>query len=72
VSDKETLHAMKYIWEHNKLVVEPGGATALAALMSGKLESYLEGTCKERPLNVCLVLSGGNVDADVFMQALSV
>ncbi|MCL2124218.1 MAG: threonine/serine dehydratase, partial [Desulfovibrionaceae bacterium] len=38
VSDKEVLHAMKTSFEMLKLVMEPGGACPLAALLSGKLD----------------------------------
>ena len=53
VSDSEVERAIRFAWEHHKLVVEPGGAAALAALLSGKLEP-LEGTV--------VVVSGGNID----------
>ena len=46
-----------------KLVIEPGGAVALAALLSGKLEV----TGK----TVAVVLSGGNVDPATFAAAIS-
>lgn len=78
VTDTEVLQAIKYAWEHAKLVGEPGGVTALAALLSGKLAHYLkpeEGDgegCRRRPLNIGLLLSGGNVDTDVFTKALSI
>jgi threonine dehydratase len=63
VSDGEALKAVKYAWEKMKLVVEPGGAVALAAVLSGKID--VSGK------KVCLVLSGGNVDEDTFMKALT-
>jgi threonine dehydratase len=53
VSDDEVRAAMRFAFEHLKLVVEPGGAVALAALLAGRLE--VEG------LVVGVVLSGGNV-----------
>ena len=53
VSDKETAEAVRFVWEKHQLVVEPGGAVALAALLAGKLEPR-EGTV--------VVLSGGNID----------
>jgi threonine dehydratase len=53
VSDDEAAEAMRFAWEKHGLVVEPGGAVGLAALLSGKLAS-LE--------NTVVVLSGGNVD----------
>ena len=62
VSDAEVLHAMKSAFEMLKLVIEPGGACPLAALLSGKLDL--------RGKTVVVVCSGGNVDAKMFMRAL--
>jgi threonine dehydratase len=62
VSDDEARQAMAFAFEHLKLVVEPGGAVALAALLSGKLA--LEGR------TAAVVLSGGNVDPHSFAQIL--
>jgi threonine dehydratase len=62
VSDKEVLHAMKTAFEMLKLVIEPGGACPLAALLSDKLDIQGKTTI--------IVCSGGNVDADMFMRAL--
>ena len=62
VSDKAVLHAMKTAFEVLKLVIEPGGACPLAALLSGKLD--IQGK------TVAVVCSGGNVDAEMFMRAL--
>ncbi len=62
VTDQEALRAVKYAWEKLKLVVEPGGAVALAALLGGKLE--VEGK------TVCLLLSGGNIDRQTLIRAL--
>ncbi|MEA3068393.1 MAG: threonine dehydratase [Sphingomonadales bacterium] len=53
VSDEEVADAMRFAWEQHGLVVEPGGAAGLAALLSGKL-ALLEDTV--------VLLSGGNVD----------
>jgi len=63
VSDTEVLAAMRFAFAHLKLVVEPGGAVALAALLSGRFDA--------RGRVVGAVLSGGNVDAAVFMRALA-
>ena len=63
VSDSEAMAAMAHAFYEMKLVVEPGGAVALAALLSGKVDA--------RDKTVCAVLSGGNVDADMFQRALS-
>ncbi len=63
VSDEEVLVAMATAFRELKLVVEPGGAVALAALLTEKLDV----TGK----NVAIVLSGGNVDAETFTRALA-
>jgi threonine dehydratase len=62
VSDDEVRHAMRVAFETLKLVVEPGGAAPLAAVLSGKID--VAGKV------VAVVLSGGNVDADVFQTAI--
>ncbi|MDR2695532.1 MAG: threonine/serine dehydratase [Deltaproteobacteria bacterium] len=62
VSDAEVLRAMRTAFEMLKLVVEPGGACPLAALLSGRLD--IAGK------TVAVVCSGGNVDPDMFMRAL--
>ncbi len=53
VSDDEIRHAMAFAFERLKLVVEPSGATALAALLAGRVDPL--------PPTVGLILSGGNV-----------
>ena len=63
VSDAEVLAAIAFAFTHLKLVLEPGGAVALAALLSGRFEV--------RGRVVGAVLSGGNVDAAVFARALA-
>jgi threonine dehydratase len=62
VTDEEVLRAMALAFVRLKIVVEPGGAVALAgALFHGEaLESDA----------VVAVTSGGNVDADIFTTAL--
>ena len=63
VSDADVLAAMEFAFRHLKLVVEPGGAVALAALLSGRLP--VAGRV------VGVILSGGNVDPKVFARALA-
>lgn len=63
VSDAEIVVAMRFLFERTKLVVEPSGASALAALLAGRAE--LDGA--ER---VGVVLSGGNVDAARFARVV--
>ena len=58
VNEAEVRSAMRVAFQSLKLVVEPGGAAALAAALSGKIDT------KNRVTVV--VLSGGNVDVDVF------
>jgi len=62
VTDAEVAEAMRYAFAALKLVVEPGGSVALAALLSGKLEA--------KGRTIALVLSGGNVDPDLFARAI--
>jgi threonine dehydratase len=63
VTDAEVFGAMRYAFEHLKLVVEPGGAVALAAVLTGKVPA--------RGRVVGVVLSGGNVDPALFARALA-
>ena len=63
VSEAEVLAAMAFAFRHLKLVVEPGGAVALAALLAGKFDA--------RGKVVGAVISGGNVDPAVFARALA-
>lgn len=60
VSDDEIRAAMRFAFEHLKIVVEPSGATPLAALLAGKVENL--------PARVGLIVSGGNVDAARFAE----
>jgi threonine dehydratase len=62
VADAEVADAMRYAFTTLKLVVEPGGVVALAALLSGKLS--LDGRV------AALILSGGNVDPTLFQRVL--
>jgi len=62
-SDEEVGAAMAFAFRELKLVVEPGGAVGLAALLSGRLD--VQGK------NVVIVLSGGNVDADLYAKLIA-
>ena len=53
ISEAEVAEAVKWAWKHHQLTVEPGGAAALAAVLSGK-------TAPRRGMVV--ILSGGNID----------
>lgn len=61
--DREVGTAMRAAFRHLKLVVEPGGAVALAALLAGRLEL--------RDRTVVAVASGGNVDAALYARILT-
>lgn len=63
VSDAEVAEAMRVAFATLKLVVEPGGAAGLAALLAGKVKAGRGGA-------VGLVLSGGNVDPGVFARII--
>lgn len=61
VTPAEVFAAMRFAFTHLKLVVEPGGAVALAALLAGKAGGG----------RTLLLLSGGNVDPARFAEALA-
>jgi threonine dehydratase len=62
VSEAEIRRAQRWAAERLRLVVEPGGAVALAALLAGKLE-VTAGTL--------VLLSGGNVDRVAYGEVLA-
>ena len=62
-SDIEVAAAVRYAFNELKLVVEPGGAIGLAALLAGELD--VKGKV------VVGVLSGGNVDAELFSKLIT-
>ncbi|WP_022705194.1 threonine ammonia-lyase [Pseudorhodobacter ferrugineus] len=63
VTDDEALRAMALAWLRLKIVLEPGGAVALAAAL-------FHGEQITTPDVIC-VASGGNVDPDIFARALA-
>jgi threo-3-hydroxy-L-aspartate ammonia-lyase len=63
VSDDEIVTAMRLLFERLKVVAEPSGASALAALLAGRVEL--------RAGTVGVVISGGNVDAARFASLVS-
>ncbi len=58
VSDREVRDAMRFAFQNLKMVVEPGGAVSLAAVLSGKIDTAGKITA--------VVISGGNVDLEQF------
>ena len=62
VTDHEVVEALRYAFLTLKLVVEPGGVVGLAALLAGKVQP--EGR------TVGLILSGGNVDPELYARML--
>jgi threonine dehydratase len=62
-SDAEVAAAVAFAFAELKLVVEPGGAVALAALMTGKIDV--------RGKIAVAVLSGGNVDPEMFSRLVA-
>src|SRR5471032_219182 len=63
-SDDAVRRAMAFCFETFRVVVEPGGAVALAAMMSDPVAHALKGK------RVIVVASGGNVDATLFAEAI--
>jgi len=62
-SDEETGRAVVYAFKELKLVVEPGGAIGLAALLAGKLDV--------KGKTVVAILSGGNIDPALLCKLLA-
>jgi threonine dehydratase len=62
VTDDEIRAAMRFAFERFKLVLEPSGACALAALLTAKVDVH--------GARVGVVLSGGNVDAATFAASI--
>jgi len=62
VSEAETAAAQRWAARHLRLVIEPGGAVALAAVLAGKV-AMTEG--------MLVILSGGNVDPEAYARVLA-
>lgn len=62
VSEAEMGAAVRWAWERHQLVVEPGGAVSLAALLAGKVDIVPE---------TVVLLSGGNVDPALHQRLLA-
>jgi threonine dehydratase len=63
VTDEEAKAAVRYAFEELKLVLEPGGAVALAAVLAKKIDT--------RQRTIACVLSGGNVDPGQFAALIN-
>ncbi|PZN15419.1 MAG: pyridoxal-5'-phosphate-dependent protein [Proteobacteria bacterium] len=63
VSEEEVRSAIRFAFQELKLVVEPGGAAGLAAVLSGKLPAYGR--------TIACVLSGGNVDPALYTEIIN-
>ena len=63
VSEAEVEAAMRFAFRNLRIVAEPGGAVALAALLAGKAGDVPEGSV--------VVVSGGNVDAALYAEILA-
>jgi threonine dehydratase len=63
VTDNEIVTAMDYLFRFQKLVIEPSGASAMAALLSNKID------CTGKKIGV--TLSGGNIDPARFSHLMS-
>ena len=62
VSEAEVVEAVSWAWQHHQLIVEPGGAASLAAVLAGKAEPR-DG--------LVIILSGGNVDPAVHARLVA-
>ncbi|MGD3109597.1 threo-3-hydroxy-L-aspartate ammonia-lyase [Streptomyces sp. YGL11-2] len=62
VSDDDIRDAMRFAFERLKIVLEPSGATALAALIAGRVPNP--------PRRIGLIASGGNIDSRRFAQLM--
>ena len=62
VSDEQVLKTVATLFKHLKIIVEPGGAVAVAAALTGQVPKGAQ--------TVVAVASGGNIDADMFTRAL--
>lgn len=63
VSDAEIIEAMRLVFERANVVVEPSGATALAAVLAGHIDVAGQ--------RVGITLSGGNIGVDRFVALMA-
>ena len=64
VADEEIRIAQRWLWDHARIITEPGGATAFAALLSGAHRP-------QKDERVCVVLCGSNTDPLTFSKVIS-
>jgi threonine dehydratase len=62
VTEDEVVAAVRFAWAQHGLVVEPGGAAALAALLSGKVDASA---------GTVAIVSGGNIDPALHARIVS-
>jgi threonine dehydratase len=62
VRDDHMLAAMRYLFERQKLVTEPSGSSAFAAVLSGLIDV--------KGLRVGVIMSGGNIAVDRFVSLM--
>jgi threonine dehydratase len=62
ISEADIVHAMRFVWERMKIVIEPSSAVAVSPLLTGQVE-----TARRR---IGVILSGGNVDLTEFFELL--
>jgi len=63
VTDDEIAAAVQFLALRTRVVVEPSGAVAAAAVLAGKIPA-------PRGARVGVILSGGNIEPDMFMEIL--
>jgi threonine dehydratase len=63
VDDEEIRMAQRWLWDHARIITEPGGATAFAALLSGAYRP-------EKDERVCVILCGANTDPETFSKVM--
>lgn len=63
VDDEEIRMAQRWLWDHARIITEPGGATAFAALLSGAYRP-------QKGERVCVLLCGSNTDPETFSRIM--
>ena len=63
VDDEEIRMAQRWLWNHARIITEPGGATAFAALLSGAYRP-------QKDERVCVILCGANTDPETFSKVM--